>query len=204
MLTRRALLFPVLVAGVAVCGPAGVAAIARAIQTPGSSTTSDLAARVAAVDSALDERRIKYNVPGAALVIVLDDRVIELKGFGLRDVKQQLAVTPDTLFEIGSTTKAFTAMAAVITVDEGKFTLDDPVRKYLPYFKLRDPDADAKVTVRDLLTHRIGAQGPRRRRVGRPSGTQPRRCHQDHDGREADGEVSRDVSVQQRDVRRGG
>ncbi len=156
LLTKRALLFPALIAGLGVCGPAGVAAIGRAAQTPGTSTTSDLETRLAAVDRALDERRVTFGVPGAALVIVLNDRVIELKGFGLRDVKQQLAVTPDTLFEIGSTTKAFTSMAAIITADEGKIALDDPVRKYLPYFKLRDPEADANVTIRDLLTHRIG------------------------------------------------
>ncbi|HKQ78345.1 MAG TPA: serine hydrolase domain-containing protein [Blastocatellia bacterium] len=111
-----------------------------------------------AIEKAVEEKRRKLNVPGAALVIVRNDRVILLKGFGLRDVAAGLPVTPETLFPIGSSTKTFTAMAAVISADEGKLSLDDSPQKYLPYFKLRDPEADAHVTLRDLLCHRSGLE----------------------------------------------
>jgi CubicO group peptidase (beta-lactamase class C family) len=111
-----------------------------------------------AIEKEVEEKRRKLNVPGAALVIVRNDRVILQKGFGLRDVAAGLPVTPETLFAIGSCTKTFTAMAAVISADEGKLSLDDAPKKYLPYFKLRDPEADAQVTLRDLLCHRSGLE----------------------------------------------
>ncbi len=111
-----------------------------------------------AIEKAVEEKRLKLNIPGAALVIVRNDRVILQKGFGLRDVAAGLPVTPETLFAIGSCTKTFTAMAAVISADEGKLSLDDAPKKYLPYFKLRDPEADAQVTLRDLLSHRTGLE----------------------------------------------
>jgi CubicO group peptidase (beta-lactamase class C family) len=65
-------------------------------------------------------------------------------------------VTPDTRFAIGSASKAFTAMLAVIAADEGKLSLDDSPKKFLPYFTLRDEEAAAKITIRDLLAHRSG------------------------------------------------
>jgi CubicO group peptidase (beta-lactamase class C family) len=118
--------------------------------------SSDLSAKLAAIEKAVEEKRLSLNVPGAALVIVKDDRVVLLKGFGLRDVEARLPVTPETLFAIGSCTKTFTALAAVISADEGKLSLDDSPKMFLPYFKLRDPEADAQVTLRDLLSHRTG------------------------------------------------
>lgn len=111
---------------------------------------------LADIERAVEEKRRSLNVPGAALAIVYDDQVVLLKGFGVRDVKSQLPVTPDTLFGIGSITKSFTGMAAVISAEEGKLSLDDSPKKYLPYFKLSDPEADAGVTLRDLLSHRTG------------------------------------------------
>ncbi len=119
---------------------------------------ADLPSSLAAIEKAVEVNRRNLKVPGAALVIVKDDRVILLKGFGVRDVEKGLPVTPDTLFGIGSCTKTFTAMAAVISADEGKLSLDDAPKKFLPYFKLRDPEADANVTLRDLLCHRTGLE----------------------------------------------
>ena len=117
---------------------------------------TDFSSALAAVEKAVEVNRRLLKVPGAALVIVKDDRVVLLKGFGVRDVEKGLPVTPDTLFGIASCTKTFTAMAAVISADEGKLSLDDSPKKFLPYFKLLDPEADAKVTLRDLLSHRTG------------------------------------------------
>ncbi|HJT66737.1 MAG TPA: serine hydrolase [Pyrinomonadaceae bacterium] len=122
---------------------------------PAASTT-DYSAPLAAIEKALDDKRQELGIPGISLVIVKDDQIIYLKGLGLKDVDKQLPVTPDTRFAIGSATKAFTAMLAVMSADEGKLSLDDSPKKFLPYFTLRDPDAAAKITLRDLLSHRSG------------------------------------------------
>ena len=78
------------------------------------------------------------------------------KGFGLRDVERNLPVTADTVFAIGSSTKSFTAMAAVISQDAGRLSLNDSPKKHLSYFRLQDPEANARITVRDLLLHSSG------------------------------------------------
>jgi CubicO group peptidase (beta-lactamase class C family) len=74
----------------------------------------------------------------------------------VRELGSDKEVTADTLFPIGSCTKAFTATALALLVDEGKAGWDDPVRKHLPWFRLDDPFADRDVRLRDLLCHRIG------------------------------------------------
>ena len=122
---------------------------------PAASAT-DYSAPLAAIEKALDDKRKELGIPGMSLVIVKDDQIIYLKGLGVKDLDKKLPVTPDTRFAIGSATKAFTAMLAVMSADEGKLSLDDSPHKFLPYFTLRDPDAAAKITLRDLLSHRSG------------------------------------------------
>ena len=122
---------------------------------PAASAT-DYSAQLAAIEKALDDKRKELGIPGISLAIVKDDQVIYLKGLGFKDVDKKLPVTPDTRFAIGSATKAFTAMLAVMSADEGKLSLDDSPKKFLPYFTLRDPEAAAKITLRDLLSHRSG------------------------------------------------
>lgn len=100
-----------------------------------------------------------WNVPGVAVAVVQNDRVIYLKGFGLRDVGGKEPVTPDTLFAIGSCTKAFTTTAMAMLVDDGKMSWDDSVRKHVPTFHLSDPLADGDVRLRDLVCHRTGVRG---------------------------------------------
>ena len=97
-----------------------------------------------------------WHAPGMAVVIVRDDEVFYLKGFGVREVGKNDPVTPDTIFGIGSLTKAFTATTYGLLVEEGKASWDDHVRKHLPYFRLSDPLADRDITIRDLLCHRTG------------------------------------------------
>jgi CubicO group peptidase (beta-lactamase class C family) len=98
----------------------------------------------------------QWNVPGLAIAIVKDGEVIFSQGFGFRDLENGLKVTPKTFFAISSCTKAFTATAAGILVDGGKLDWDTPIRFYLPSFKMYDPFASERMTVRDLLTHRSG------------------------------------------------
>ena len=144
-------------------GQLATTSVARAqsppARAPSQAAPGDTAARVAEIERKFEEQRKEHNVPGASLVVVRDDRVVLLKGAGHRDAARALPATPDTLFAIGSCTKAFTAMAAVISQDEGKLSLDDPPKKHLPYFRLRDPEADAAVKVRDLLSHASGLAG---------------------------------------------
>jgi CubicO group peptidase (beta-lactamase class C family) len=118
--------------------------------------TTGLGLRLAAVAQGIEEKRRLLNVPGVAVAIVQDDRVLMTEGFGLRNQEALLPVTSKTLFAIGSCTKPFTALAAVISADEGRLSLDDPPRKFLPYFRMRDPQASANVSLRDLLSHRTG------------------------------------------------
>jgi CubicO group peptidase (beta-lactamase class C family) len=136
---------------------AAPAALGRQAATQsGAASAPSLEARLAAIEKAIDEKRIEYGIPGASLVIVKDDAVVFMKGLGVKDFEKKAPVTPDTLFAIGSATKAFTAMALAMQADQNKVTFDDSPKKFLPYFKLYDPDADAKIAIRDLLSHRSG------------------------------------------------
>ena len=96
------------------------------------------------------------QIPGVAVGVVERGHLVFARGFGYRDVEHHLPVTPDTLFPLGSASKAFTATAIALLADEGKIALDAPVRTYLPDFSLDDPVASATLTTRDLLTHRSG------------------------------------------------
>jgi CubicO group peptidase (beta-lactamase class C family) len=111
---------------------------------------------LATIEKSIDLKRQELGIPGASLVIVKDDKIIYMKGLGVKDFEHNLPVTPDTLFAIGSASKAFTAATAVMSADESKLSLDDSPKKFLPYFTLRDKDADQKITIRDLLSHRSG------------------------------------------------
>lgn len=108
------------------------------------------------VDAAVEKSRQAWEAPGVAVAIVRGDTVLLAKGYGVKDLKTKLPVTPHTQFAIGSTTKAFVTAAMAMLADDGKLGWDDPVRRHLPYFKLSDPAADQLVTLRDLVTHRTG------------------------------------------------
>ncbi|MCP2520170.1 serine hydrolase [Candidatus Aminicenantes bacterium AC-335-A11] len=117
---------------------------------------SDIEKNLKGFDKFVLKTMKEWNVPGLAISIVKDEKVVLAKGYGFRDIKKKLEVTPKTLFAIGSCTKAFTAVALGILVDEGKLDWDKPVREYLPFFKLKDQFASERITPRDLLCHRSG------------------------------------------------
>lgn len=102
------------------------------------------------------EQLATWEVPGCAVVAVRDGRVELAGGWGLRDREAGLPVTRDTLFAIGSTTKAFTATAIGALVDEGLLEWDRPLRDYVPGVRLHDPFASDRLTIVDLLSHRSG------------------------------------------------
>jgi CubicO group peptidase (beta-lactamase class C family) len=114
-----------------------------------------------AVDALIEHALKRWHVPGVAVAIVRGDKVIYLKGHGVRSVEKGAPVTPDTLFPIASCTKSFTTAAMALLIDEGKMRWDDPPQKYVPYFHLSDPLVDREVTLRDLVTHRTGLRDHR-------------------------------------------
>ena len=111
------------------------------------------------LDSYIESSMKDWKVPGASVAIVKDGSVVYMKGFGVRDIRTGERVTPDTIFDIGSCTKAFTSASIAMLVDEGKMQWDGKVQTYIPFFHLYDPLADEDVTMRDLLSHRTGLPG---------------------------------------------
>jgi CubicO group peptidase (beta-lactamase class C family) len=97
-----------------------------------------------------------WNVPGMTVGIVKDGKLIFSKGYGVKELGKPEKPDENTLFAIASNSKAFTTAAIAMMVKEGKLSLDDKVRKHLPYFELYNPFVSQDATVRDLLCHRIG------------------------------------------------
>lgn len=97
-----------------------------------------------------------FDVPGMAVAIVKDGKVVVAKGYGVRKLGDPTPVDEFTMFGIGSNTKAFTTAALATLIDEGKLSWDDPVYQRLPGFVMYDPYVSHEMTIRDLLTHRSG------------------------------------------------
>jgi CubicO group peptidase (beta-lactamase class C family) len=126
----------------ALLGPAGgVTAQAKPLQGFDAYVTRSMAA---------------WKVPGLAIAIVRNDSVVLSNGYGVKTLGRPDSVKPSTLFAIGSSSKAFTALAVAMLVDDGKLKWDDPATNYLPGFQMYDPYVTRELTVRDLLTHRSG------------------------------------------------
>ncbi len=128
----------------------------KSAQPPQNSSADDFQARLDRMEKMLEAKRKELGVPGMAVAIVKDDKIVFIKGFGVKDAEKNLPVTPETLFPIGSSTKAFTGMLLAMSVDDGKLAFADSPKKYLSYFKLQDAEADKKITVRDLMMHDSG------------------------------------------------
>ena len=131
-----------------------------AVSTPATATPRNSAATPTAKLQGLDELAAdamkQWKVPGVAIAVVQDGKVIYAQGYGYRDLEQKLPVTTTTLFPIGSITKSFTALTFAILKNEGKVDWDKPVRSYLPEFQMNDPVASEQATPRDLFSHRTG------------------------------------------------
>jgi len=108
------------------------------------------------LDQYVERAMHAFGVPGMSVAIAQDGKTVVAKGYGVRSIATRAPVTPDTIFPIGSESKAFTSAALAILVDEGKLKWSDHVADKLPGFKMYDPYATAHMTVRDLLTHRSG------------------------------------------------
>jgi D-alanyl-D-alanine carboxypeptidase len=110
--------------------------------------------------SAWIEGQIAYRgLPGIAVGVVSDQQLVWSKGFGFADLKTKLPMTPTTKFRMASNSKLFTAIAIMQLREEGKLGLDDPVAKYLPWFKAKPAgDDDGPITIEQLLSHSSGLQ----------------------------------------------
>ena len=113
-------------------------------------------AAIQSFDEYVEANRQKYQVPGCALVVVKDGAVVLQKAYGKLSVASEAPVTTKTLFGIMSTTKATTAVAMGLLVDEGKVKWDDKVLDYLPDFQLYDPYVTRELRIKDLFTHNAG------------------------------------------------
>ena len=108
------------------------------------------------LDQVVEHARKEFNVPGIAVVVVKDGKVVVEKGYGVRRLGQPAPVTPHTLFGIASNTKIFTSAALAMLVDEGKLSWDDRVVDRLPGFQMSDAYVSREMRIRDLLCHRSG------------------------------------------------
>jgi CubicO group peptidase (beta-lactamase class C family) len=109
-----------------------------------------------AVDALMLRTMKEWKIPGASIAIVKDDRILYVQGYGTKDVGGTDKVTGDTLFQIASTSKAFTSTSLAMLASDGKLSFDDRVRDHVDYFRLADDCADASVTIRDIVSHRTG------------------------------------------------
>ncbi len=134
------------------------AAALPALAAADSAAPAAAAAPAPAFDLDADVARVRreFDVPGLAIAVVKDGKVLVARGFGVRALGRPAAVDAQTLFEVASNSKAFTAAALAMLVDEGKLAWDDPVTKHLPGFQMYDAYVTNAITVRDLLTHRSG------------------------------------------------
>ena len=127
------------------------------ILTLGSSAQSiDVQKKMKGFDQTVEKILKDWNVPGCGIGIVVKDKLVYARGYGYRDLENKLPVTPNTLFQIASNTKLFTATAMGLLVQEGKIDWDKPVRNYVPQLRFFNDELNASVTMRDMLSHRTG------------------------------------------------
>lgn len=124
--------------------------------TRGAGIAAEATAALGELDAIVEKAITDFNVPGVAVGVVAGDEIVVARGWGHRDLENELPVTGDTLFAIGSTTKAFTVTLLGMLVDAGDMDWDAPLRTYLPTFALQDPVANQLISPRDLVTHRSG------------------------------------------------
>ncbi len=136
-LLRRIIIFDIIILNIA------VAATAQQIEPK-------------AIDRLMSATIKAWGIPGGAVAVIQNDRVVHAQGYGVRELGSPEPVTADTLFQIASASKAFTTTALAMLATDKKLSFDDPVRKHVDYFHLSDPCADGNVTIRDIVSHRTG------------------------------------------------
>ena len=137
--------------------PALLLALPAAAQTPIQTAAGNAFVRDSLAGYVQRGLRL-WEIPGLAVVVVKDGQTLVERGFGTREVGKDAPVDANTLFMIASNTKLFTGTAISQLQEEGKLDLDDPVRKYLPDYRLYDSTSTRLVSIRDVLGHRLGTK----------------------------------------------
>jgi len=140
----------------ALLAPMQAFAQAAPAATPAAQATSAEDPRLAGFDAFVESVRKQFDVPGIAVAIVEDGRIVFERGYGPRELGKPQAIDANTLFAIASNTKAFTATSLSMLADEGKLSLDDRVIDHLPWFRMNDAYVTREMRIRDLLAHRSG------------------------------------------------
>jgi CubicO group peptidase (beta-lactamase class C family) len=112
----------------------------------------------AGIDSVVAQAMKAWKIPGLAIAVTSRDSVVFAKGYGVRRLGDPTPVDPQTIFAIGSASKAFTGASLAMLTDDGKVTMDDRVTDHLPYFEMYDPWVTREIRLRDLLLHRSGLE----------------------------------------------
>jgi CubicO group peptidase (beta-lactamase class C family) len=137
-----------------------LAAVVGLVITGGQSLTAqrskDPLAGLAGLDRYVEQAMAAWGVPGLSIAIVRGDSTIVARGYGVRRAGEPARVDPETIFAIGSNSKAFTTAALALLVEEGKLAWGDPVIRHLPWFQLADPWITRNLDLRDLVSHRSG------------------------------------------------
>jgi CubicO group peptidase (beta-lactamase class C family) len=118
--------------------------------------TQTLDEKLKEIDDYANTVMATWKGPGMAIAVVKDDKTVMAKGYGVRELGKPEKVDENTLFAIASNTKAFTTASLAILVDEKKIAWNDKVSKYLPDFQLYDPWVTNELTIRDIVSHRVG------------------------------------------------
>ncbi len=124
--------------------------LALAAQTPAFISDS--------LDAYINRGLRDWDIPGLAIVVVKNGKTVVMKGYGVKDISSKAPVDENTLFMIASNTKLFTATSLALLEYRNKISLNDKITKYFPDYRLYDPNTTALVTIRDLLSHRIGTK----------------------------------------------
>lgn len=112
--------------------------------------------RIKRIEQFVEKQRVKGKIPGVSVIIVEQGKTVYQQGFGYSDVKSKQPVTDDTLFELGSTTKAFTALAILQLEQEGLLQRSDPIRKYIPWLELTYNGKPQEITIDQFIHHKSG------------------------------------------------
>lgn len=111
------------------------------------------------LDQYINEQMAQKNIVGMSVAIVQDNEILYLKGFGSASLKKQTSVTPQTIFDLASCSKSFTALATLLLWNDGKIDLDAPLKNYIPEFRLENSKSSDEITVRQLLNQTSGIPG---------------------------------------------
>jgi len=117
---------------------------------------SDISSRLQGFDAYMEQTLKDWNTPGIGVGVVVNDKLVFAKGYGYRDYEKKLPFTPETLVQIASNSKLFTAVSAGMLVEEGKLTWDKPIRESVPTIDFYNDQLNNNVTLRDMLSHRTG------------------------------------------------